>query len=249
MLLTLATYAVGGRRFEHLPGNPELPAVVLVHGLLHRGIVMRSLAKFLNGRGYPVYIYDYKTTRSGIVEHGRKFMEFLRSLPEERVGIVTHSMGGLLTPRRLCADCPARRRRRRSAAWSCLPRRTTVLKWRKTFRAVFLPRSSWFVRLRSCRTGKARSAGPCRVPRGFEIGVVAGDDDGKVSIESTKLDGHRGPRCRARAPCFYHVPAGDAPPDPRLSRHRALPSLNCPHLEKVKGSGWKNGGEQCKLTG
>ena len=150
MLLTLATYAVGGRRFEHLPGNPEQPAVVLVHGLLHRGIVMRSLAKFLNGRGYPVYIYDYKTTRSGIVEHGRKFTEFLRSLPEERVGIVTHSMGGLLTRVALCglSGTPEELSNREGAVCRTLP-----------------------------------------VPRGFEIGVVAGDDDGKVSIESTKLDG------------------------------------------------------------
>lgn len=203
MLLTLATYAVGGRRFEHLPGNPELPAVVLVHGLLHRGIVMRSLAKFLNGRGYPVYIYDYKTTRSGIVEHGRKFMEFLRSLPEERVGIVTHSMGGLLTRVALCGLSGTPEAAKIGRVVMLAPPHHGSQMAEDVSRR--FPPSKLMVRPLAELSN--REGAVCRtlpVPRGFEIGVVAGDDDGKVSIESTKLDGHRGPRCRARAPCFYH---------------------------------------------
>ena len=97
MLIPLAKYAIGARHFEHLPGNPALPTVVLVHGLLHRGLMMRSLAHFLNAHGYPVRIYDYKTTRSGVAAHGRMFAAWLRNLPEdEKLAMVTHSMGGLL---------------------------------------------------------------------------------------------------------------------------------------------------------
>ena len=188
MLLTLATYAVGGRRFEHLPGNPEQPAVVLVHGLLHRGIVMRSLAKFLNGRGYPVYIYDYKTTRSGIVEHGRKFTEFLRSLPEERVGIVTHSMGGLLTRVALCGLSGTPEAAKIGRVVMLAPPHHGSQMAEDVSRR--FPPSKLMVRPLAELSN--REGAVCRtlpVPRGFELGVVAGDDDGKVSIESTKLDG------------------------------------------------------------
>ena len=172
MLLTLATYAVGGRRFEHLPGNPEQPALVLVHGLLHRGIVMRSLAKFL----------------SGIVEHGRKFTEFLRSLPEERVGIVTHSMGGLLTRVALCGLSGTPEAAKIGRVVMLAPPHHGSQMAEDVSRR--FPPSKLMVRPLAELSN--REGAVCRtlpVPRGFEIGVVAGDDDGKVSIESTKLDG------------------------------------------------------------
>ena len=188
MLLTLATYAVGGRRFEHLPGSAELPALVLVHGLLHRGIMMRSLAKFLNGRGYPVYIYDYRTTRSGIVSHGLKFAEFLRELPEKRVAVVTHSMGGLLARVALSelAGTPAAEKIGRVVMLAPPNRGSRMAE--NVVRC--FPPAKLLVRPLdelSNRAGAVCHGLP--VPRGFEIGIIAGDDDGKVSVDSTRLDG------------------------------------------------------------
>lgn len=188
MIPSLAAYVLGRRHIEHFPGRPDLVPVVLVHGLLHRGIVMRSLAKFLNEQGYPVYVYDYKTTRRGIVAHGRMFAEFLRELPEKRVSLVTHSMGGLLTRVALSEfqGTPAAE---------------------KIFRVVMIappnhgsqmaedvarnfPPSKLLVRPLDELSN--REGAVCRelpVPRGYEIGIIAGDADGKVSLESTRLEG------------------------------------------------------------
>lgn len=97
-----------------------------------------------------------------------------------------------------------------------------------------------------------REGAVCRtlpVPRGFEIGVVAGDDDGKVSIESTKLDGIADHVVVHARHVFIIVPAGDAAARSSPFSTPGASFIDCPHLEKVKGSGWKNGGEQCKLTG
>lgn len=188
MLLALATYLIGGRRFEHLPGKPELPALVLVHGLLHRGIVMRSLAKFLNNRGYPVYLYDYKTTRRGIEEHGRDFMEFLRNLPEKRIGIVTHSMGGLLLRVALCGLSGTPDAEKIGRIVMLAPPHHGSQMAEDVSRA--FPLSTLLVRPLAELSNREDSL--CRilpVPRGFEMGVIAGDEDDKVSIESTKLDG------------------------------------------------------------
>lgn len=93
--------------------------MVLVHGLLHRGVNLRGLARFLNRAGRTVILYDYPTTRATVVQHGRDLADFLRTLPREPVDIVTHSMGGLLfrSPQKSCA---AMANWTGSAGWSCL---------------------------------------------------------------------------------------------------------------------------------
>lgn len=189
MLRSLATYAIGGRRLEHLPGDPALPTVVLVHGLMHRGVMMHSLARFLNEHGYPVRIYDYKTTRDGVAAHGRAFAAYLRSLPEnERLAIVTHSMGGLLVRVALCAlaGLPVAERIGRIVMLAP-PHAGSQLAEEVSRR---FPPANLLVRPLSELSNRPDAA--CRAlpfPQGFEIGVIAGDADRKVSVESTKLPG------------------------------------------------------------
>ena len=189
MLKALMTYAVGGRCCEFLPGSPVLPTVVLVHGLLHRGIMMWSLARFLNRRGYPVRIYDYKTTRHGIVAHGQAFAKYLERLPEkERIAMVTHSMGGLLARVALCelAGTPVAKRIGRIVMLA--PPHGGSQMAEDVARC--FPPSKLLVR--PLEELSNRPDALCRnlpVPEGYEIGVVAGDCDGKVSIESTRLPG------------------------------------------------------------
>lgn len=188
MIPALAAYALGRRHFEHFPGRDDLVPVVLVHGLLHRGIVMRSLAKFLNERGYPVYVYDYKTTRRGIVAHGRMLAEFLRELPEKRVDLVTHSMGGLLTRVALAEFEGTPMAEKIDRVVMVAPPNHGSQMAEDVARN--FPPSKLLVRPLDELSN--REGALCRslpVPRGFEIGIIAGDADGKVSVESTKLDG------------------------------------------------------------
>ena len=192
MLIPLAKYAAGARHFELFPGNPALPTVVLVHGLLHRGLMMRSLARFLNAHGYPVRIYDYKTTRSGVAAHGRMFAAWLRNLPEnEQLALVTHSMGGLLARAALAelAGTPVAARIGRVVMLAPPHAGSQVAE----DVVQKFPPSKWLVRPLPELSNRADAA--CRalpVPRGYEIGVIAGDRDGKVSIESTRLAGMTG---------------------------------------------------------
>ena len=190
MIPSLAAYVLGRRHIEHFPGRPDLVPVVLVHGLLHRGIVMRSLAKFLNEQGYPVYVYDYKTTRRGIVAHGRMFAEFLRELPEKRVDLVTHSMGGLLTRVALSGFEGTPMAAKIGRVVMVAPPNHGSQMAEDVARN--FPPSKLLVRPLDELSN--REGAVCRglpVPRGFEIGIIAGDADGKVSLESTRLEGMR----------------------------------------------------------
>ena len=192
MLIPLVKYAVGARHFEFRPGNPALPTVVLVHGLLHRGVMMRSLARFLNAHGYPVRIYDYKTTRSGVAAHGRMFAAWLRSLPDdEKLAMVTHSMGGLLARVALAelAETPVAARIGRVVMLA--PPHAGSRMAEEVVRK--FPPSKWLVRPLDELSDRPDAV--CRtlpVPEGYEIGVIAGDRDGKVSVESTRLAGMTG---------------------------------------------------------
>ncbi len=189
MLLALTKYAIGARHFEFLPGDPALPTVVLVHGLLHRGIMMRSLARFLNARGYPVRIYDYRTTRKGIAAHGHTFAQYLRTIPkEEMLAIVTHSMGGLLTRVALCELEGTSQAERIGRIVMLAPPHSGSQMAEDVARK--FPPSKYMVRPLAELSNLSSAA--CRAlpfPQGYEIGIIAGDCDGKVSVESTKLPG------------------------------------------------------------
>ena len=189
MIPALAAYALGRRHFEHFPGRDDLVPVVLVHGLLHRGIVMRSLAKFLNERGYPVYVYDYKTTRRGIVAHGRMFAEFLRELPEKRVDLVTHSMGGLIL-REALSRAPELQERIGRIVMIAPPNQGSDLArfWREKFpvaERLVVPLSDL-----SSESGSPVYGLP-NLPGELEFGVLAAENDHAVSEERTHLAGER----------------------------------------------------------
>ncbi len=188
MLKTLLACATGRRRIVRLPGEPGKRPVVLVHGLLHRGCHLRHLARMLNRDGRPVWLYDYPTTRARVVVHGIGLARFLRTLPREPVDVVTHSMGGLLL--RVAAD------ELRKSGESDRIGRVVMLAppnhgsgdaeaWVSRF-----PPSKLLIRPLddlSDRTDAAVHFLP--VPAGLEIGVIAGDRDRRVTVDSTHLDG------------------------------------------------------------
>ena len=94
----------GLRRFEP-DGHPRREAdsgrgsVVLVHGLDDPGKVWRSLAPELCDQGFDVWLMQYPNDQP-IAESARLLFEELKGLEEgsiDRVAIVAHSMGGLVS--------------------------------------------------------------------------------------------------------------------------------------------------------
>jgi pimeloyl-ACP methyl ester carboxylesterase len=81
-------------------------AIVLVHGLDEPGDVWRDLAPALYDAGHTVIRFDYPNDQA-IAESGRSMFEAMRAvraLGIERIHIVGHSMGGLVTREMLTAD-------------------------------------------------------------------------------------------------------------------------------------------------
>lgn len=79
MIYSLIRYAAGLRHIEIFPGTPGALPVVLVHGLLHRGIMMRRFARWFSRRGAagdPLRLPDHPApylrtwTRTGQVSPG-----------------------------------------------------------------------------------------------------------------------------------------------------------------------------------
>jgi len=84
-------------------------SVVLVHGWGSRAIFMEDAAKILAEFGYDAYCYDYQSALYSIPELGAKLLRnlkyLLRQLPaDEKLYLLTHSMGGLITRKTLELD-------------------------------------------------------------------------------------------------------------------------------------------------
>ncbi len=179
-----------GRCFnEYLPGEEGKPTVVLVHGILHRGIMLRDFGCWLNGRGYSVWIYDYQTTRGRIADHGRRLAGFLRNLPGTgEVALVTHSMGGLLTRVALAEleGSAVAGRIKRIVMLAPPHKGSPVAASFSRFGAC-----NWLARpLPDLSDGfGAACHGLPGISERYEFGVIAGDRDEKVPLESTFLAG------------------------------------------------------------
>jgi pimeloyl-ACP methyl ester carboxylesterase len=81
--------------------------VVLVHGLWVHGIVMMLMQHRIERAGYRVIRYSYPSMRLTLTENVERFARFVRTLGEERLHFVGHSLGGLVVLRTLLDSPPA----------------------------------------------------------------------------------------------------------------------------------------------
>lgn len=74
--------------------------IILIHGLMRKGRCMKRLGKYLLNKGYNVVIYDYKSTKYSITEHGKHLSDFIENLiaqnPTKSLHFITHSLGGII---------------------------------------------------------------------------------------------------------------------------------------------------------
>jgi pimeloyl-ACP methyl ester carboxylesterase len=188
----------GGRAVEAKDG------VVLLHGLCRSDTSMVAMAKALAAEGYVVVNVDYPSRSATIEELAQAVVPAALSDPRlvgvSRVHFVTHSLGGLLV--------------RCYLAEHSLPNlgRVVMLGPPNQGSEVVdrLARLRFFSYVNGPAGGELGTGAdslPNRLgPVGFDLGIIAGDrslnwinslmiegaDDGKVSVERTKVEGMKG---------------------------------------------------------
>lgn len=188
----------GASETEAVPAS-EREVVVLLHGLGRSSFSMSSLAKALREAGYETVNVDYPSTRLEADQLGGMLGERLdgccRDAP--RLHFVTHSMGGIVVRAHLSEHRPDNLGR---VVMLAPPNRGS--EWVDLFGdvAVF----EWIMGPSAAALGTDPESLPNRLPPAdFPLGVIAGtgfvnpvgaglipgDDDGTVSVESAQLDG------------------------------------------------------------
>ncbi|MGL4465161.1 MAG: esterase/lipase family protein, partial [Planctomycetia bacterium] len=81
---------------------PEKPAVVLLHGICRDRLSMTWMARRLQSVGYQTYCLGYASTRAPIEDHAVALHRVVSRLENAtRIHFVVHSMGGLVVRRYL----------------------------------------------------------------------------------------------------------------------------------------------------
>ncbi len=90
------------------PKSPD--TIVLLHGLLCHGWIMKPLANRLGALGFRTHCWSYSSERLTVAHHGAWLRDKLLCLADDpsvqRIGIVGHSMGNIITRSALAQGPP-----------------------------------------------------------------------------------------------------------------------------------------------
>ena len=185
-----------------LPLSDDLHAhecVILLHGLARSDSSMLKLAAVLNAQGYATVNYGYPSTKHSVKKLADEAVGDALSLCPRgsRVHFVTHSMGGLLVRQYLSTQTIANLGR---VVMLGTPNKGSqvvdILKNLPGFRAINGPAGM--------QLGTEAESCPSQLgAANFDVGIIAGNrsinwilssmlpgsDDGKVTVENTKLKG------------------------------------------------------------
>lgn len=182
-LFVLVLHGCAPSRSSVSPVANDRDLVVLVHGMGRTPASMWPMRLALERSGYEVLNWGYSSTSATIPELGAALGKTVAGAagPGRRVHFVGHSLGNIVVRWTLAHAPPERvgrvvmlappnrgaRSADRSARWL-----------------------SWLLRpLPELRTDSGSTARSIPLAERVEIGIIAGDRDGKVSVAETHLDG------------------------------------------------------------
>lgn len=180
--------------------SPDKDYIVVIHGIARTYRSMRSLAKFLKAQGYPVLNVDYPSTRlplESLIEHISKQVTDFNQDHHRKIHFVGYSLGGLMARGLINRHRPSNLGR---VVQLAPPNQGSEVAdfWKNNFLY------KWIFGLAGQELGtKENGFEPILGPVDFELGVIAGNrtwdpissmmikgpDDGKVSVESTRVSG------------------------------------------------------------
>lgn len=173
-------------------------AVILIHGIVRSSKSMNSMLSTLEESGYLVLKFDYPSTRVDIPTAAQSLHEVISHLDGvEEINLVVHSMGGLIVRAYLKEYDDERLNR---MVMMAVPNRgarlASMMKHNMLYKAIYGPAGQQLISepdglIASLPTPKfefAVIAGARGTIRGYNP-LVPGDDDGTVSVASTRLPG------------------------------------------------------------
>jgi hypothetical protein len=175
----------------------EKELVFLLHGIGKGAYDMAAIAKRINNAGYAVLNWDYPSTDHTLAELADQLAKELERFPEYKIHFVTHSMGGIVV-RTFLSNHEVERMGR--FVMIAPPSQGAELAeffcdW-PIYKYMLGPAGQ---ELKPGESGKCVAAGipPCEFGIiaggvGRSIGInplLPGDNDGTVTVESTKLEG------------------------------------------------------------
>ena len=185
-----SNYFDRGYRFSKTPAaNATGKTVILIHGWGVRAYSMQELAKALAEQGFDAFNYDYHSSERSIASHVNIFLEHYRKLvqqlpPDEKLHILTHSMGGLILRGALASMTSDECQRISSIVMLGPPNKGSRLAYLGEIPGV----RDWNLSLGDMTPEETSYVMNIPEPAWLPpTGIIAGKRDGKVAVEDTHL--------------------------------------------------------------
>lgn len=165
------------------PGGRPGEVVVLTHGFMANRWLLTPLARRLRKRGWTTRVWGYQSLTPSVLHHGRRFAGLLSRLQADpaiqRIHVVAHSMGGIVTRAALAEQMPGKFGR---LVMLAPPNRGSFVATRTAGLM-----GGFFRPVAELTTRPDSLVNTLDEPQGIDIGVIAAGLDQLVTLDSTRL--------------------------------------------------------------